>query len=151
MTLNAGSFGDLADLLKALGLARADGALNDDWLGHPIDHLKIMLSAEHQREALLRVIEDLLEEETEIDAEGHVWLPVVTSDDGVATFYFVIDDSPEDEVHIGPGAPENQRSRLGHLVPAAAVSHRQGRQHRRRPSVDRASRRQDHACQRDHG
>ncbi len=116
MTLNADSFGDLADLLRALGLAETDGALNEDWLANPIDYLRTILSAEHQREAFLRVIEDLLEEESEIDAEGHVWLPIVATDDGAATFYFVIDDAPVGEVHIGLGV------RLKTTAPSSASS-----------------------------
>ncbi|SEW12092.1 hypothetical protein SAMN05444851_1543 [Aliiroseovarius sediminilitoris] len=103
MSLDAADFGDLEDVLKALGFAGDSGALNEDWLADPITYLKTMLANETQREALLAVMDRLLEGETEIDGEGHQWLPVVASDDGAATFYFVIDDEPETEVHIGLG------------------------------------------------
>jgi len=51
MGLDVSSFGDLADVLEALGLANPDGSLNGDWLSAPGDHLKTVLANENQRAA----------------------------------------------------------------------------------------------------
>lgn len=104
MTLNADSFGDFSDVLYALGLANLDGSLNDDWLRSPGDYLKDVLANEYQRAALLRLLEQLLEGDKETDAQGREWLPIVSDDAGVATFFFVIDQTPTDRLRISLGS-----------------------------------------------
>jgi len=74
MTLNVDSFGDLADVLYAIGLAEPDGSLNGEWLSAPGDHLRTVLSNESQRAALLRLLEEKLEGDKETDSEGREWL-----------------------------------------------------------------------------
>ena len=87
MSLNVDSFGDLADVLYAIGLANPDGSLNRDWLSAPGDYLKTVLASESQRVALLRLLEEKLEGDKETDSEGREWLPVVTADNEVAAFF----------------------------------------------------------------
>ncbi|MCK0126068.1 hypothetical protein MWU76_16880 [Gelidibacter sp. F2691] len=129
MSLDAADFGEIEDVLKALGFADENGALNENWLADPITYLKTMLANDTQREALLTVMDRLLEGDTEIDGAGHQWLPIVASDDGAATFYFVIDDEPETEVHVGLGVrlkttnPGTSTSFFVPLFRAAKESH----------------------------
>ncbi len=52
MSLDAADFGDLEDVLKALGFAGDNGALNEDWLADPIAYLKTMLANDIEQERI---------------------------------------------------------------------------------------------------
>src|SRR3990172_6956787 len=101
--MNADSFGDLGDILRALGLADGAGEFNTDWLSRPGDYLKSVLADDAQRAALLRLIDEKWDGEKEVDLDGREWLPMLSAEDGLVVFYFVVDQQPLDHVRFGLG------------------------------------------------
>jgi hypothetical protein len=101
----ASDLGELGQLATALGILDGTGGFNDDWLSAPGDHLSNVLASPTQRDALVAFVDDVLGgEERETDADGLIWLPIVSHDDPQVTFYVVLDPGPANYVAIGVGA-----------------------------------------------
>lgn len=104
MTLTGTDLGPVGDLAAALGLVDAGGDFQDDWLSNPGDHLRTILADDGQRDALVRFVDTVLGgAEASTDADGLIWLPIVSHDDPTLTVYAVLDAQPT-YVGIGVGA-----------------------------------------------
>ena len=93
--------GTVRDLSDAIGLTRA-GELQADWLQHPDQHLRRILSDEAQRGAALRAIDGLFPGEATRDAAGRQWVPVV--EDGPITLCLTLQVEPDGGSVLGVGA-----------------------------------------------
>ena len=96
-------FGDLSDLLRALGLVGATGDFNSDWIANPDDYLKDILADAGQRQALLNFVATVRDGEIERDADGRQWIELFS--EGLApgaaiVFFIVVDDAPQNEVRL---------------------------------------------------
>ncbi|MCA2992866.1 MAG: hypothetical protein INH11_17665, partial [Gemmatimonas sp.] len=100
-------FGDMSDLLKALGLVTGAGAFNGDWLADPGRYLETILANPAQRQALLDFVAAVRDGTIARDPEGRQWIPLfaetVTAGATIA-FFVVVDDRPAAEVHLSVGA-----------------------------------------------
>jgi large repetitive protein len=99
---SASDFGDMSELLSALGLVTDGGDFNNDWLGDPESYLKTILGKQYQREALLDFIENVRDASTERDAESRQWIELFSESrngSGVK-FFLVVDDQPANEVDL---------------------------------------------------
>ena len=95
--------GDLESLAAALGLLGSGGSLSTDWFSRPGHYLTQMLRDQHQREALVAFVSDLLSEgQPSTDAQGRQWLPVAHSGNDAFTAYGVIGQTGS-VVEIGVG------------------------------------------------
>jgi hypothetical protein len=104
MSFSASDLGELGHLATALGILDAGGDFNDDWLSAPGDYLSRVLANQTQRDALVAFVDEVLGgEERQTDADGLVWLPIVSHDNPRITFYLVLDASPANSVSIGVG------------------------------------------------
>ncbi len=101
-TFAASDFGDMGDLLSALGLVTSSGDFNSDWLGEPESYLKTILADQHQRESLLNFVEGVRDGSTERDAESRQWIELFSEklNDSRIEFFLVVDDQPTNEVHL---------------------------------------------------
>lgn len=102
-----GDFGEMADLLRALGLVSAAGDFNSDWIANPDDYLKDILADDGQRQALLKFIATVRAGQIERDANGRQWIELFS--EGLApgasiVFFLVVDDAPQNEVRLSLGA-----------------------------------------------
>lgn len=96
-------FGDMSDLLKALGLVGGTGDFNSDWLRSPESYLKTMLADPGQRQALLDFVAAMRGGVVERDAEGRQWIELFSESVGggaAVRFFVVVDDAPPAEVHL---------------------------------------------------
>lgn len=102
--LSAADFGEMGDLLKALGLADAAGAFNADWIANPDDYLKTMLADQGQRQALLDFVSTVRGGAIETDPESRQWIELFAEDldPGVRILFFVVVDDMAslDEVRL---------------------------------------------------
>ena len=104
MSFSASDLGDVAQLARAIGLVKANGEFNDDWLSNPGDYLSSVISDDGQREAFLGVVDDRLGSgSAETDASGRIWLPLFESNDPPVAFFAVVDASASDHVRLGLG------------------------------------------------
>ncbi len=121
MSFGSEDLGDLNSLAKAMGLVDAGGDFQDDWLTKPDHYLARMLAEDHQRDALMTFIDDMLGGSIRrADVSGRIWLPIVEIDDPNLDFFLVIDDSPTSHVRIGVGVSvktTNPDSETGLHVP----------------------------------
>ena len=104
MSFAVSSLGDVEQLARALGLVRSDDSFNDDWLSNPGDYLSSALSDDHQREALVALVDELLGGGTrQTDTSGRIWLPLFESADPPVSFFLVVEDAAVDHVRVGVG------------------------------------------------
>ena len=98
-----GDFGEMSDLLRALGLVDGTGGFNSDWIANPDDYLKDVLADDGQRQALLNFVATVREGEIERDADGRQWIELFS--EGLVpgasiVFFIVVDDAPQNEVRL---------------------------------------------------
>lgn len=94
--------GVLSELGTAVGLVDGDGEFEPDWLDDPGSRLGGVLSDDGQRQALLDFCDEVLGDPgRSVDADGRVWLPVLTREE--VELCAVIDASAEEIVAIGAG------------------------------------------------
>lgn len=97
-------FGEMSDLLRALGLVDGTtGNFNSDWVANPDDYLKDILADEGQRQALLSFVAAVRDGQIERDADGRQWIELFS--EGLVpgasiVFFIVVDDAPQNEVRL---------------------------------------------------
>ena len=122
--------GELGGLATALGLVADDGAFEPDWLRRPGHYLGSVLAADHQREALVEVVDELLGGAgRRTDATGRGWIPLLTGTAPDLTVSLVLDDQAADHLQLGLGVevrtadPDSTSSLHLPLFRAARVGH----------------------------
>ena len=106
MTIEVSGLGPVLDLARALGIVGDDDQLDPAWFADPGGHVGRMLRDPGQRDALLRLADDLLAEgvPAEVDTGGRRWIEVVA--EGPVAVYVVVTvtgaaDAETTEVGIG--------------------------------------------------
>ena len=100
---SADEFGDVASLLRALGLVDADGDFVGNWVADPGSHLKTILSDDGQRAALLDFVAAARDGEQQSDHAGRAWVEVLKEQVaglGTVRFHLVLDSAPAGEVRL---------------------------------------------------
>lgn len=117
MSLRAADLDVLGDLAGAIGLTDESGSFRADWLSNPGEYLSSVLADEHQRDALVAFVDNVLggEERTTAD-DGTTWLPIVERTAPDCHLYVVLDDRPSAYVGIGVGV------RMSADNPAASIT-----------------------------
>ena len=133
MSFASEDLGDLNGLAKAMGLVGASGDFQDDWLAQPDYYLSRVLADDHQRDALMTFIDDMMGGSVRrTDANGRIWLPIVETDNPDLSFFLVIDESPVSHIKIGVGVsvkttePDSETSLHVPLFKAAKIGHTVG-------------------------
>ena len=102
--LSPGDFGEMRDLLRALGLVNGSDGFNSDWIANPDDYLKDMLADQGQRQALLAFVSTVRGGPIERDPEGRQWIELFAEDLGQGArilFFIVVDDkASQNEVRL---------------------------------------------------
>ena len=102
--ISLGDLDELGGIATALGLLGDDGEFEPDWLRRPGHYLGTVLAEDHQREALVEVVDELLGgAERHVDAAGRTWLPLLAESSPQLTVYLVVNDQPADHVQLGVG------------------------------------------------
>jgi hypothetical protein len=117
MSFSPNDLGEIGSLASAIGLVDDHGEFQPDWLSRPGDYLSDVLANETQRAALIAFIDEMLGgSERRTDAANRIWLPIVENDNPHITFFFVLDEEPDNYLRIGLGigvstsAPQSESS-----------------------------------------
>ncbi|MEP2642694.1 DUF6603 domain-containing protein [Roseobacter sp.] len=100
---SADEFGDVANLLRALGLVDETGEFVGNWVSDPGSYLKTILSDDGQRDALLAFVAATRDGQQETDSAGRVWIEVFSEAialAGTVRFHLVLDAQPAGEVRL---------------------------------------------------
>ncbi|NUZ08358.1 DUF6603 domain-containing protein [Piscinibacter koreensis] len=103
MAVGKSDLGVLGDLAVALGIFRADGSPDPDWLSDPAAALKSMLSNGDQRRALIAFVDAALGGADRSTEAGVIWLPLIEVPDPPLLFALILDEGRADGLHVGLG------------------------------------------------
>jgi hypothetical protein len=75
----SGILDQLIDAAKALGIMRPDGSIDPSWFEHPLERVGRVFGDDAQREALLRLLDEVLPPVPGVAPAGQRWYPLLGS------------------------------------------------------------------------
>ena len=134
----SGILEQLIDAAKALGIMRPDGSIDSSWFEHPLQRIGRVFGDESQRDALLRLLDDILPAAAGVAPTGSRWYPLLGPLTGTASSnaYLTVDARPG-ETFVGLAG--SLSGSTGGANPLAGACSLRARSRPRRPPPSRTT------------